>query len=261
VDPEVFFPLGHGDPGEARAICRLCPLREACLDYALAWDVHGIWGGTTYAERQAIRRSDGVAALPVLITVEWGDDKPGLKPGPKPGPKASAQALPAVTEPEVPAPTDLHDPSPQGETMFSTEPDNVPESVDELLTAARALDDRKVNAALEKAETALDRLREVYGETAARIALERAAEEARSAALAEVDRLRAALAEAEKKAAEAGAKLRKTPARKTPSASGGPSSRDVRDWAKRQGIDVPDRGRIPGPVLAKYEAAHRAVAA
>ena len=31
---------------------------------------------------------------------------------------------------------------------------------------------------------------------------------------------------------------------------------DVRAWARAQGLQVSDRGRIPADVLAKYEAAH-----
>lgn len=37
--------------------------------------------------------------------------------------------------------------------------------------------------------------------------------------------------------------------------NGGPNPRDVRAWAKDQGMDVPDRGRIPAEVTAAYESA------
>jgi Lsr2 len=33
-------------------------------------------------------------------------------------------------------------------------------------------------------------------------------------------------------------------------------SSDVREWARQQGIEVSERGRIPASVLAGYEAAH-----
>ena len=33
-------------------------------------------------------------------------------------------------------------------------------------------------------------------------------------------------------------------------------SADVRAWAKRSGIDVSDRGRIPSQVIAEYDASH-----
>jgi hypothetical protein len=34
-------------------------------------------------------------------------------------------------------------------------------------------------------------------------------------------------------------------------------SADIRAWAKRSGIEVSDRGRIPAQVIAKYDAGHR----
>lgn len=33
-------------------------------------------------------------------------------------------------------------------------------------------------------------------------------------------------------------------------------SADIRSWAKRSGIEVSDRGRIPSEVISKYEASH-----
>ena len=35
----------------------------------------------------------------------------------------------------------------------------------------------------------------------------------------------------------------------------GADSRKVRDWAKSRGIEVNDRGRVPGNVVAQYQAA------
>lgn len=62
-DPDLFFPKGYeGAPTlcqieEAKAVCRRCPVRDACLAYAL--DNHigdGIFGGLTDQERASIRR-------------------------------------------------------------------------------------------------------------------------------------------------------------------------------------------------------------
>ncbi|MBZ6211704.1 WhiB family transcriptional regulator [Streptomyces olivaceus] len=59
-DPELFFPVGHS-PGaiqrveEAKRVCAGCPLRQACLEWALAtnqWS--GIWGGATEGERRSL---------------------------------------------------------------------------------------------------------------------------------------------------------------------------------------------------------------
>jgi len=36
----------------------------------------------------------------------------------------------------------------------------------------------------------------------------------------------------------------------------GSSTQEVREWARSQGIDVADRGRIPGDLAAKFQAAH-----
>jgi hypothetical protein len=42
--------------------------------------------------------------------------------------------------------------------------------------------------------------------------------------------------------------------RRKPSA-GDPDSTEIRDWARRQGIDVKDRGRIPAELVVKFKAA------
>lgn len=59
----LFFPEGHESIQkaatlEAKLICRGCPLKIMCGAYALASDQEfGIWGGLSYEERRAIRRS------------------------------------------------------------------------------------------------------------------------------------------------------------------------------------------------------------
>jgi WhiB family redox-sensing transcriptional regulator len=68
-DPNAWFPEpgGRGQPAALR-ICAACPVRAQCLDHALAgadtWQgiSTGIWGGTTPAERRAIRRAHRQAA-------------------------------------------------------------------------------------------------------------------------------------------------------------------------------------------------------
>ena len=44
--------------------------------------------------------------------------------------------------------------------------------------------------------------------------------------------------------------------RRAAAAVAGPSAKDVRAWARGNGYDLPDRGRIPGDVQAAYAAAH-----
>jgi hypothetical protein len=40
------------------------------------------------------------------------------------------------------------------------------------------------------------------------------------------------------------------------SSGNGPSPKEIRDWAREQGMDVPERGRVSADVRAAYEAAH-----
>ncbi|MDR7301827.1 WhiB family transcriptional regulator [Haloactinomyces albus] len=60
VDPELFFPVGPGAARQiaaAKQVCESCPVRQACLSFALHHDVHGVWGGSTRTERAALRRT------------------------------------------------------------------------------------------------------------------------------------------------------------------------------------------------------------
>lgn len=66
ADPEIFFP----EPGQSAQIAEAkswcdgtdevpeCPLRAMCLRVALRRGEHGVWGGTTEAERDELRRAD-----------------------------------------------------------------------------------------------------------------------------------------------------------------------------------------------------------
>lgn len=54
---EIFFGPSEGDydPRQAKAICRGCPVRRECLDYAVSAEevalLHGVWGGKSHKER------------------------------------------------------------------------------------------------------------------------------------------------------------------------------------------------------------------
>ncbi len=69
-DPELFFPVGaHGPALEqlaaAKAVCGTCPLRTACLDWALETGQEaGVWGGTGEDDRRAMRRASLRAGAP-----------------------------------------------------------------------------------------------------------------------------------------------------------------------------------------------------
>ena len=42
----------------------------------------------------------------------------------------------------------------------------------------------------------------------------------------------------------------------TPRTTGGPSAAEIRAWAKENGLDVPERGRVSAEVREAYAAAH-----
>lgn len=58
TDPDAFFP-DDGDPaGPGKAVCRACPVREACLLFALSSPVFewGTWGGFAERDRRRVAR-------------------------------------------------------------------------------------------------------------------------------------------------------------------------------------------------------------
>ncbi|HEY1324318.1 MAG TPA: WhiB family transcriptional regulator [Streptosporangiaceae bacterium] len=64
ADPDLFFGPDaervtdcKARVAKAKAVCAGCPVREACLAYAMAaGEPYGIWGGLTEDERRALRR-------------------------------------------------------------------------------------------------------------------------------------------------------------------------------------------------------------
>lgn len=64
-DASLFFAPSYFETREekgareasAKAICRRCPVRERCLEYALAIrEPHGVWGGLNELERRRLLR-------------------------------------------------------------------------------------------------------------------------------------------------------------------------------------------------------------
>lgn len=80
VDSELFFPVGTTGPAvsqveDAKAICNGCPVRDACLQWALETGQDtGVWGGLSEQEREPIhgrrlRRisEDGRTSVQVIV--------------------------------------------------------------------------------------------------------------------------------------------------------------------------------------------------
>ncbi|AYB70432.1 WhiB family transcription factor [Mycobacterium phage Moostard] len=73
-DPDLWHP-GPGAGGRNRrdqaiAICKQCPVKAACLEYALEWDrdhayldrVQGVWGGVAEPDRRKMLKENKGAA-------------------------------------------------------------------------------------------------------------------------------------------------------------------------------------------------------
>lgn len=57
LDPAIFYPASDEEADVAKHVCAQCPVREACLEYALSVrEKEGIWGGCSERERRRIIR-------------------------------------------------------------------------------------------------------------------------------------------------------------------------------------------------------------
>lgn len=58
TDPDLFVLDKGGSTMQAKRICGECPVRAACLQYALDQDIRtGIYGGMSPTQRRALRRA------------------------------------------------------------------------------------------------------------------------------------------------------------------------------------------------------------
>lgn len=63
-DTEMFFSEDEDRPSrertareaEAKAVCKPCPVKQQCLQFALDGDELGVWGETDTQERRKLRR-------------------------------------------------------------------------------------------------------------------------------------------------------------------------------------------------------------
>jgi WhiB family transcriptional regulator, redox-sensing transcriptional regulator len=56
ADTALFFPDRGENATLAKAVCRACPVKAACLEYALlAGEKYGVWGMTSESERLRLR--------------------------------------------------------------------------------------------------------------------------------------------------------------------------------------------------------------
>lgn len=72
-DPEWWFPEEKAgrtswsrtyEANTARNICKDCPIRKECLEYAVQFHgITGIWGGTDRHERSAMQKALGIVPI------------------------------------------------------------------------------------------------------------------------------------------------------------------------------------------------------
>ena len=63
VPVETMFPRDSHGVALARRVCRNCPVRHPCLEYALMNRIEdGIWGGMSVERRRRLARGRGTAS-------------------------------------------------------------------------------------------------------------------------------------------------------------------------------------------------------
>jgi WhiB family transcriptional regulator, redox-sensing transcriptional regulator len=72
ADPDLFFPVSSSGRSleqeeRAKAVCRTCIVRRQCLQYAIAANEEGVWGGMTEDERLRVARRTHVWAEPAAV--------------------------------------------------------------------------------------------------------------------------------------------------------------------------------------------------
>lgn len=74
-------PTGHKDItyiAAARKVCRSCPVREECLNYALEYphtDMHGVWAGLTPRQLGSEQKRRGIKPIRPTIAKMHGEGK------------------------------------------------------------------------------------------------------------------------------------------------------------------------------------------
>lgn len=73
-DPETFFPVGQSILAslQAKQMCRRCPVRALCLDWAVSTRQYaGVWGGLSEQERAPLYETPDRSATRCFNAQEW----------------------------------------------------------------------------------------------------------------------------------------------------------------------------------------------
>ena len=75
----LMFPKEHKDItyiATARGICKDCPSKIPCLEYALEFppaDMHGVWAGLTSRQLAAEQKRRGIKPVRPTLAQMWGE--------------------------------------------------------------------------------------------------------------------------------------------------------------------------------------------
>lgn len=58
-----------GDYNAARSICGSCVHVSECAEWGIKHEVHGVWGGLSPQDREAIRKRRGITVNTVVLTI------------------------------------------------------------------------------------------------------------------------------------------------------------------------------------------------
>jgi len=77
VDPEIFYPTPTQASTRAlvnliKATCQSCPTFEACREWGLHHEEHGVWGGMLPNHRDMMRRTMGIQLQPPTLSMNEG---------------------------------------------------------------------------------------------------------------------------------------------------------------------------------------------
>lgn len=145
-------------------------------------------------------------------------------------------------------------PAPKTETPPTTR--RLGGSVDELLAGAAELDDRVVQRELPKALEVIARLRQAVTAATTRIEAEQARAAALRVAQADFEKAQQELEDAKARLKELTAKPKAcSPVKRKPETVPAPQAtpQQIRDWAKKRGIECPQMGRVPIHIRQQYE--------
>lgn len=75
IETDAFYPLSYSrreyQVRMLDKVCKDCPFKRECLEYAVSHEPYGFWGGTTPPEREVIRKETKLGLVPAQFIGEF----------------------------------------------------------------------------------------------------------------------------------------------------------------------------------------------